>query len=91
MKNHVIATNMLKKIEQNKPTFSEEFELYRYNRLVEEKLLFSNKMSQNLDTNLEITYKRVKNVFSNLIETTALYLLEFWDIISREERSKKEE
>lgn len=83
----MIATNILKKIELNKPTLSEEFEIYRFNRLVEEKLLFSNKMSQNLDINLEISYKRIKNVFTNLIETTSLYLLEFWDIISREERS----
>ena len=89
LKNHVITTSILKKIENNKPTFSEEFIVYRYSRIIEEKLMIYNKVSQNIDINLEISYKRIKNIFTNLMEQTAESLLEFWDIISREERSMK--
>ena len=84
LKNHVITTSILKKIENNK-----EFIVYRYSRIIEEKLMIYNKVSQNIDINLEISYKRIKNIFTNLMEQTAESLLEFWDIISREERSMK--
>ena len=87
LKNPTICLNMIRKIETNIPTFDEEFTLFRYNRIVEDHLLIKHKSTQALDVSFEISFKRFQNIFYNIIQKIAKNLVEFWDMISRDEKS----
>ena len=84
LQNPQISMMIMKQIEIPTLSMEEKFILYRYSKILEERLIEFNPNAIKIDINNEIRYKRNKNIFLKLIEKITYYLTEFWDAISRE-------
>lgn len=84
LQNPQLSMMIMKQIESATLSMEEKFIFYRYSKIVEERLIVFNPNAIKVDINYEIMYKRNKNIFLKLVEKTTYYLIEFWDVISRE-------